>query len=94
MEVASLTSTIRDGAWRGLLMRLIATLLDLYSLIVLGAVIVSWLPIDRRNGLVVTLHRVTEPALAPIRRVLPPMGGLDLSPMVLLIALQVLRRLL
>jgi YggT family protein len=75
-------------------MRLIATLVDLYSLIVLGAVIVSWLPIDRRNGLVVTLHRVTEPALAPIRRVLPPMGGLDLSPMVLLIALQVLRRLL
>jgi YggT family protein len=42
---------------------------------------------------VVTLHRLTEPALAPIRRALPPIGGLDLSPMVLLIALRFLRRL-
>jgi YggT family protein len=75
-------------------MRLIGTLIDLYSLIVLGAVIMSWLPIGRRNGLVVILQRLTEPALAPIRRVLPPMGGLDLSPMVLLLVLQVLRRVL
>lgn len=73
-------------------MRLIGTLIDLYSLIVLGAVIMSWLPIDRRNRLAVILQRLTEPALAPIRRVLPPVGGLDLSPMVLLVALQVLRR--
>jgi YggT family protein len=40
------------------------------------------------------LYRLTEPALAPIRRALPPMGGLDLSPMVLLLALQLLKRLL
>jgi YggT family protein len=92
MAIAPLTSTTRDGARTGLLMRLIGTLIDLYSLTVLGAVIVSWLPLDRRHGLVVTLHRLTEPALAPIRRVVPPMGGLDLSAMVLLIALQALRR--
>jgi YggT family protein len=73
-------------------MRLIGTLIDLYSLIVLGAVIASWLPIDRRHPAVVALERLTEPALAPIRSVLPPIGGLDLSPMVLLIALQFLRR--
>jgi YggT family protein len=75
-------------------MRLIGTLIDLYSLIVLGAVIMSWLPVDRRHRLVITLYRLTEPALAPIRRVLPPIGGLDLSPMVLLIALRLLRRVL
>jgi YggT family protein len=74
-------------------MRLIGTLIDLYSLIVLGAVVLSWLPLDQRNGLVVTLHRLTEPVLAPIRRVLPPVGGLDLSPMVLLIALRFLKSL-
>jgi YggT family protein len=75
-------------------MTLIGPLVDLYSLMVLGAVIISWLPVDRRNVLVVTLYRLTEPALMPIRRVLPPMGGLDLSPMVLLIVLRFLRRLL
>ena len=65
-----------------------------YSLIVLGAVIMSWLSIDRRSGLVVTRQLLTEPALSPIRRVLPPMGGLDLSPMVLGVALRGLRRVL
>lgn len=36
------------------------------------------------------LYRLTEPVLAPIRRVLPPMGGLDLSPLVVIIGIQVL----
>jgi YggT family protein len=73
-------------------MRLIGVLIDAYSLIVLGAVIVSWLPIDRRHPLVTMLYRLTEPALGPIRRRLPPVGGLDLSPMILLIALRLVRR--
>jgi YggT family protein len=75
-------------------MGLIDTVIDLYSLIVLGAVIMSWFPVSRRNQLTITLYRLTEPVLAPIRQVLPPMGGLDLSPMVLLIGLQLLKRLL
>jgi YggT family protein len=74
-------------------MRLIGTLIDLYSLVVLAAVVMSRLPVDRRSPVVTTLRRVTEPALAPIRRVLPSLGGLDLPPMVLLIALRFLRRL-
>jgi YggT family protein len=75
-------------------MRLIATLIDLYSLVLLVTVVMSWLPVDRRNPLTTLLNGITEPALAPIRRVLPPMGGLDLSPMVLLIVLQFLKRVL
>ena len=43
---------------------------------------------------VTTTRALTEPVLAPIRKVLPPMGGLDLSPMVLPIALQLLKGLL
>ena len=72
-------------------MLLIARLIDLSSLIVLGTVIVSWLPLDRRHWLPMLLRRLTEPALAPIRAVLPSIGGLDLSPLVLLFGLQVLR---
>jgi YggT family protein len=75
-------------------MRLIATLIDLYSLVLLVTVVMSWLPVDRRNPLTTLLDGLTEPVLAPIRRALPPIGGLDLSPMVLLIALQFLKRLL
>ena len=75
-------------------MLVLARLIDLYSLVVLVAVILSWIPLDRRNPLVTIMRGLTEPVLAPIRQVLPPMGGLDLSPMVLLIALQILKGLL
>jgi YggT family protein len=74
-------------------MRLVPALLDLYSLVVLVAVVTSWIHLDRRHPLITMVHRLTEPVLAPIRRVLPPAAGLDFSPIVLLIALRVLRRL-
>lgn len=75
-------------------MPLLANLIDLYSLVVLVAVVLSWLRLDPRHPLVTITQTLTEPVLAPIRNVLPPMGGLDLSPMVLLIALQILKDLL
>jgi YggT family protein len=72
----------------------LARLIDLYSLVLLAAVILSWIRVDRRNPLVTIVRGLTEPVLGPIRAVLPSMGGLDLSPMVLLLALQILRGLL
>ena len=75
-------------------MPLLARVVDLYSLMVLVAVILSWVPPDRRNPLMTITRGLTEPVLEPIRKLLPPMGGLDLSPMVLLIALQMLKGLL
>ncbi len=71
-------------------MPLLARLIELYSLVVLLAVILSWVGLDPRNPLVTISRGLTEPVLAPIRRVLPPVAGLDLSPMVLLVALQIL----
>jgi YggT family protein len=71
---------------------MIAALIDSYSLILVVAVIMSWVSVDRRNPLAAVVHGLTEPVLEPIRRMLPPTGGLDLSPMVLLFALQFLKR--
>ena len=75
-------------------MRLIVQLLDLYSLVVLASVILSWVPMNPRNPVVTLVSRLVEPVLAPIRRVLPVIGGFDFSPMVLLFALQTLKGLL
>jgi YggT family protein len=75
-------------------MRFLVTLIDVYSLVVLAAVIASWIRVDRRNPVVATLHGLTEPILASIRGLLPPIGGIDLSPMVLLIGLRILKGLL
>ena len=73
---------------------LLVLLIDLYSLIVLGAVIVSWVQLPPTHPVATFLGVMTEPLLAPIRRVLPPMGGLDFSSLVLLFGLRFLRELL
>lgn len=69
---------------------LLIRLIDVYSLIVVASVVVSWTNLPREHPAVRSLHRLTEPVLAPIRKVLPPMGGMDFSPLVLLIGLRVL----
>ena len=73
---------------------LLSQLIDLYTLVVFGAVIVSWVQLPPTHIVAIVLHRLTEPVLGPIRRVLPPMGGFDFSPFVLLVALQFIRGLL
>ena len=73
---------------------LLIALLDLYSLVVLGAVIISWIQLPPSNPVATFLHTLTEPLLAPIRRVLPDAGGLDCSPLILLFGLRMLRSLL
>jgi YggT family protein len=75
-------------------MPLLATLIDLYSVVVVGAVILSWIRLDPRHPLASIVHTLTEPVLEPIRNLLPAIGGLDLSPLVLLIGLQILKGLL
>jgi len=68
-------------------------LLDLYSIVVLVAVIASWVQLPPSNPVGRVVYGLTEPLLQPIRRVLPPMGGLDFSPLVLLVLVQIVKRL-
>jgi YggT family protein len=78
-------------------MSLILSLLNLFSLAIFARAILSFFPISPSSpmaGVVQFLYRITEPVLAPIRRVLPPMGGLDLSPLVVIIGIQVLSAIL
>ena len=69
---------------------LLIRLIDLYSLIIVAAVVVSWINVPRNHPAVRFLSAATEPVLAPVRKMLPPMGGMDFSPLVVLIGLRVL----
>ena len=81
---------------------LITTIIDLYIWILIASAVLSWLVVfnvvNTRNPIVHSvgdfLYRVTEPALRPIRRYLPNVGGLDLSPIVLILLLQFARNLM
>ena len=57
----------------------------------IGRVVVSWLNLGADNPLVAILYQVTEPILAPIRRVLPAFGMLDFSPIVALILIGIIQ---
>ncbi len=79
----------------------VAALADMVSLLLwiwfwtlLLGVILSWVPVDNRNPAVPLIYQITEPLLAPIRRLVPSMGGLDLSAMLALLLVQVLRLLI
>jgi YggT family protein len=76
------------------MLSLIHTIIDVYSFILFIAVILSWVNLDRDNPVLRFVTAATEPVLAPVRRVLPPMGGFDLSPLVVFIGLRLLQRLI
>jgi YggT family protein len=69
-------------------------LLELYTYMVIAAALISWVSPDPRNPIVRFLRQVTEPVFEPIRRFLPPWktGGLDLSPLIVIIAIQFVER--
>lgn len=56
--------------------------------------ILSWFPIDSRNPAVNFFFQVTEPVLLPLRRMLPRVGVMDLSPLVAIILILILRQIL
>ena len=84
------------------LLDVILLALQLYTWLIIAAAILSWLVafnvVNTRNPIVDRigdfLYRVTEPALRPIRNILPNLGGIDVSPIILILGLFFLRNLL
>ncbi len=75
------------------LYRLVGFILDIYTWIIIAAVLISWVSPDPYNPIVQTLRRLTEPVLRPIRRVLSPyQAGLDFSPLVAILIIQFVER--
>lgn len=77
------------------LIQFIAMVIDLYIWVIIASAILSWLiafgVVNTQNRFVYlladTLYRLTEPALRPIRRYVPDLGGIDISPVILILLL-------
>ena len=77
------------------LLNLISTVIQIYIWLLIASAVLSWLVafnvVNTRNQIVTmvadVLYRLTEPVLAPIRRILPNFGGLDISPVVVILLL-------
>lgn len=82
--------------------QLLDTIIGLYTIAVIISVVLTWLVqfnvVNTSNQLVYMvgdfLYRITEPVLKRIRAVIPPVGGIDLSPLILLLALFFVRSLI
>ena len=74
--------------------KIIRVLCDVLTIIILLRVVISWYSPRPTNKLVIILYRVTEPFLAPLRRIIPRVGRLDFSPLVAIILIQVIYYLL
>ena len=82
------------------LFRIVDIVLQMYVWVVIAAAILSWLVafnvVNTRNPFVAAiaefLYRITEPVLAPVRSVLPNLGGLDISPIILILIIMFIER--
>lgn len=77
-------------------MGFVVTFLDLLFTIlgfaIIARALLSWIQIDPYNPIIQVLYQITEPILAPLRRFIPPIGGMmDITPIVALIILQILQ---
>ncbi len=76
------------------LIEIILLLLQLLWFAIFARAIVSWFPVDPNGPIVRALDAVTEPILQPLRRVVPRLGMMDITPMVAIILILVISRVL
>jgi YggT family protein len=74
--------------------KLLFALLMTYFVLIIARVIVSWVGSQSRHPLIPLIYKLTEPVLRPINKLIPTIGGIDLSPLLALIALRFLLLLL
>ena len=75
-------------------MGLIISLIDIYMFIIIVRVILSWIPHNPSNKAAVIIRDITDPVMKPVQKHLPALGGMDLSPLVVIVALEVIKSLL
>jgi YggT family protein len=71
-----------------LIVALIVLLARLYQVVLLARVMIGWIQVDPYHPAVQLLLRVTEPVLRPIRELIPSGGGLDFSPLIAILLVQ------
>jgi len=74
-----------------LLVYFVDVFFTLLSLAILARVLLSWVRVSPYHPAVELLYRITEPILAPLRRVIPPLGMVDITPVIALILLQIIQ---
>ena len=70
---------------------LVGLLVNIYFFALLAMIILSWVAPGSSHPAVYLLHQITEPVMAPVRKIVPPLGGLDFSPIVVFILINIIQ---
>lgn len=76
-------------------MNILCALLQVYFVVLIARIILSWFPVQpgtTLSSIASVLYDLTEPVLGPVRRVIPSIGMLDLSPLVVFFGLQIVQQ--
>ncbi|MBN2012472.1 YggT family protein [candidate division KSB1 bacterium] len=74
------------------LANLVNLVFNVYMLLIIIRVVLSWVPHDRYNQIIRFIYDSTEPALSRIREFIPPIAGLDLTPMILIFIIYIIKQ--
>lgn len=80
---------------------LLLFILNLYTFVIIAQVVISWLVVfgvlnlanPQATNLVNLLGRLTDPVMRPVRRFIPPLGGIDITPIIVIFGIMLLQRL-
>ena len=70
----------------------VGQLIGLYEIVLIIRIVLTWIPHNPHSQAVTFLYKITEPVLEPVRRVIPSIGGIDISPIVVFIGLGFIKR--
>ena len=73
------------------MLNVLSLIVKIYFWSVIAVVVVSWIAPQSGHPAIQLVAQITEPVMAPVRRILPPMGGLDFSPILVFILINVLQ---
>ncbi|MEE9260584.1 MAG: YggT family protein [Candidatus Scalindua sediminis] len=71
---------------------IVGQIITLYEIVIIVRIVLTWVPHNAQHPAAAFLYKITEPILAPVRRVIPSIGGIDISPIVVFIGLGFVKR--
>ncbi|MBI2886813.1 MAG: YggT family protein [Chloroflexi bacterium] len=74
-------------------LRFVDIFTQVLTIAIVARALLSWFPVSRHNPLVEALFQITEPMLAPLRRIVPTIGMIDITPLVAMLLLQMVNSL-
>ncbi len=74
-----------------MLYNILDNLLEIYTVIIVIRAVISWFSPSPYNPLYRLLIQITEPIIEPVRRIMPNLGGIDLSPIIIIFIIHIIR---